>query len=399
MRLVHLLEVLKSLERPILDDCLMHSVIESPHRDLAKLHLMPSLLLNFDAPPSTHCVLPQNTPPPKMKAGSVKTVRTLALLLCHGSVAGSRNKIMDETEKRAQVFSSSEKNLLLRLSAHKRNRLVVEEMDRKKVKDLVSLLDNLWKSISMGATTVPQGTMQLMKEFLGEGGTQCFDEIFAPLQIAGAPDVLVAQHFWYCWTEFLAHSLREDIVEEEVSAEDSSMQDNSSDSSHMERGLSGVLSQHGMKSADKSIEGPQKTQIFKIEISIMDRIRAYFFISNRISQQFCEIRLSNMEREWIKVAGSLSEPLTVHNINQFLTFVLVDYPHAITTYNCKEFCDYFDKKLEAQGTLYIYICTCTYTCVRLYVCVCVGICVNIFLYIYVFLLLPKSVVMVVYRHL
>jgi len=374
MRLVHLLEVLKSLERPILDDCLMHSVIESPHRDLATLHLMPSLLLDFDVPPSTHCVHPQNTRPPKIKIGSV---RTIALLLRHRSGAGSRNKIMDETEKRAQGFSSSEKSLLLRLSAHKRNRLVVEELERKKVKELVSLLDNLWKSISMGATTVPQGTMQLMKEFLGEGGTQCFDEIFAPLQIAGAPDYLVAQHFWYCWTEFLAHSLIEDFVKEEVSAEDGSMQDNSMHSSPMEGGLYGDLSQHGMKSVEESIEGPQGTQILKIEISIKDRIKAYFSKSNRISEQFCEIRLSNMEREWIKVAGTLTEPLTVHNINQFLTFVLVDYPHAITTYNCKEFCDYFDKKLDAQGTPYIHImlvCMVVCACVRVCVCVCVCVC-------------------------
>jgi len=373
MRLLHLLEVLKSLEHPILEDCLMHSVIESPDRDLATLHLMPSLLLDFDAPTNTHCVHSRNTPPPKIKAGSA---RTIALLLRHGSVAGSRNKIMDETEKRVQGFLSSGKSLLLRLSAHWRNRLVVEEMDRKKVKELVSLLDNLWKSISMGATTVPQGTMQLIKEFLGEGGSHCFDEIFAPLQIAGAPNYLVAQHFWYCWTEFLAHSLSEDFVKEEVSAEDSSMQDESTHSSHMEGGLYGDLSQHNIKSAGKSIEGPQGTQVLKIEISIKDRIKAYFSKSNRISEQFCKIRLSSMEREWTKVAGSLSEPLTVHTINQFLTFVLVDYPHTITTYNCKEFCNYFDKKLEAQGTLYIYICICM--CVRLCVCVCVCVSVSIY---------------------
>jgi len=318
---------------------------------------MPSLLLDLKPPSSAH---PQNTPP-KNKPVSWKT--TVFLLL-----GGSRNKIMDEMEKHTKSFSSTAagpgKNLRLRNSAHKRNRLAVEEGDRKKVKELVNLLENLWKSVSKGATTVPQGTMQLMKAHLGEGGTQCFDEVFAPLEIAGAPDILVTQHFWYCWTEFLAHSLNEDFVKDE----DCSMQDNFSHTEGaLHSSLYGHLSQHNMESA----EDGQK-RISNIEISLKDRIKAYFFKSNRISEQFCQIRLANMEREWIKVAGSLSEPLTAYNMNQFLTFVLVDYPHVITTYNCKEFCDYFDKKLEAQG-IHMYICV--------YVRVC--ICINIHLHMYI----------------
>jgi len=45
-----------------------------------------------------------------------------------------------------------------------------------------------------------------MKEYLGEGGSQCFDEVFAPMAEVDAPDFLVAAHFWYCWTEFLLES-------------------------------------------------------------------------------------------------------------------------------------------------------------------------------------------------
>ena len=323
----------------------MQSVIESPDRDLPSLHLMPSLLLDLKPPPNAQ----PHTAPPKFKPNFSKIV----FLLRHGS----GNKIMDATEKHTKGLSSPEKSLRLRLSEHKRTRLAMQEGDRKKVKELVSLLENLWKSVSMGATTVPQGTMQLMRAHLGEGGTQCFDEIFALLGIAGASEILVAQQFWYCWTEFLAHSLDEDLVKDE----DRSMLDNFL---HSEESIDDDLSQHGMESAEAGVEGQKK--IPKIEISIKDRIKAYFFESNRISEQFCEIRLANMEREWIKVAGSLSEPLTVYNINQFLTFVLVDHPHVITTYNCKEFCDYFDKKLEAQG---IHMCMCMYVPAR----VCVSI--------------------------
>jgi len=47
---------------------------------------------------------------------------------------------------------------------------------------------------------------QLMKEYLGEGGSQCCDEVFAPMAKVDAPDFLVAAHFWYCWTEFLLES-------------------------------------------------------------------------------------------------------------------------------------------------------------------------------------------------
>ena len=337
----------------------MQSVIESPDRYLPSLHLMPSLLLDPKPPPGAH---PQNTPP-KIRPDSL---RAIVLLLRHGS----RNQIMDESEKHTNKFaqpSKVEDCLRLEASVHKRNRLALEEGDRKKVKELVSLLDNLWKSVSMGATTVPQGTMQLMKAHLGEGGIQCFDEIFAPLGMAGAPDFLVAQHFWYCWTEFLAHSLNEEFVkDEESSMHDSFLQKGALHSStYMDLSYHGDLSQHGEISqhGTESVEGIKgQVKGISIEISVKDKIKAYFFKSNRISEQFCEIRLSNMEREWIKVAGSLSEPLTVYNINQFLTFVLVDYPHTITTYNCKEFCDYFDKKLEVQG-IHVYMC--------MYVCVCV----------------------------
>jgi len=94
--------------------------------------------------------------------------------------------------------------------------------------------------------------------------------------------------------------------------------------------------------------GSKATQgVVRIDISIKDRVKSYFSPS-RIVEQLHEIPLSTVEREWIKVTGSLSEPLTAYNINQFLTFVLTDHDHAITTFNCKEFCDIFKKKLDAQ---------------------------------------------------
>jgi hypothetical protein len=36
----------------------------------------------------------------------------------------------------------------------------------------------------------------MMREFLGEGGVQCFDAVFAPMSIPGAPDYFISQHFW-----------------------------------------------------------------------------------------------------------------------------------------------------------------------------------------------------------
>ena len=87
----------------------------------------------------------------------------------------------------------------------------------------------------------------------------------------------------------------------------------------------------------------------KIEISLSERILSYLHPSDRsISNKLWDIPLQNMEREWVRVAGSLSEPVTASNMHQFLTFVLVDHPLPISTYNCGEFCDILDKKLDVQ---------------------------------------------------
>jgi len=140
---------------------------------------------------------------------------------------------------------------------------------------------------------------------------------------------------------------------------------------HTEEGL--LLATHSdhsqlrMAPAEGGMAG--KTGLVRVEISLKDKIMAYFSKSRRISGFFRDIPLLNMEREWIKVAGSLSEPLTAHNINHFLTFLLVDYPHTITTYNCQEFCHYLNKKLESQGKhIIVYICICIYVYIqRIYV--------------------------------
>jgi len=42
--------------------------------------------------------------------------------------------------------------------------MALDEEKRKKIKELVSLLENLWKSISMGATLIPIGTVQVFSE-------------------------------------------------------------------------------------------------------------------------------------------------------------------------------------------------------------------------------------------
>jgi len=86
----------------------------------------------------------------------------------------------------------------------------------------------------------------------------------------------------------------------------------------------------------------------KIEITLKERLQGYFYSTHRITDTFLSTPLQNMEREWIRVMGSLSEPLTAQSMAQFLTFVLVDHPNPINKYNCKELCSLFDKRLDAQ---------------------------------------------------
>ena len=152
MRLVHLLELLKSLDHPSLERCIVHSALESVHRDIEKLHLMPSLLLDSALESSFTCDLTTPTANNLLNKGSV------ANLLGHGS----KNKILDEPAQSTDSAMGPERGP--RLQPEHRNHLALDEEKRKRIKELVSLLENLWKSISMGATLIPIGTMQVFCE-------------------------------------------------------------------------------------------------------------------------------------------------------------------------------------------------------------------------------------------
>jgi len=149
MRLVHLLDMLKSLDHPSLERCVVHSALESVHRDIQNLHRMPGLLLDSCLEsPSTFDL---TTPTPKLSSQK----GPLANLLGHGF----KNKILDEPVESTDGVMSPEKGPCLQ--PEHCNHLALDEEKRKKIKELVSLLENLWKSISMGATSIPIGTMQV----------------------------------------------------------------------------------------------------------------------------------------------------------------------------------------------------------------------------------------------
>jgi len=111
---------------------------------------MPSLLLDSALESSFTCDLTTPTANNLLNKGSVVN------LLGHRS----KNKILDEPAQSISI--GPEKGP--RLQPEHRNHLAVDEEKRKRIKELVSLLENLWKSISMGATLIPIGTMQVFCE-------------------------------------------------------------------------------------------------------------------------------------------------------------------------------------------------------------------------------------------
>jgi len=113
---------------------------------------MPSLLLDSALESSFTCNLTARTAKKSLKRGPV------ANLLGHVS----NNKIFNEPAQSTDSIMGPDKGP--RLQPEHRNDMALDEEKRKKIKELVSLLENLWKSISMGATLIPIGTVQVFSE-------------------------------------------------------------------------------------------------------------------------------------------------------------------------------------------------------------------------------------------
>ena len=80
---------------------------------------------------------------------------------------------------------------------------LVPELERQSIQDSFLSIHNLWIHLSRGAKSVPKGTVDMIKEFLGESGSQCYDNVFAPMEMQTAPEFFNAETFWFCWIKFL----------------------------------------------------------------------------------------------------------------------------------------------------------------------------------------------------
>ena len=91
----------------------------------------------------------------------------------------------------------------------------VPELDRKEIQDSFQSIQNLWKHLSRGANTVPKGSVDMIKEHLGEGGMQCYTNVFLPMEEPTAPTFFNEECFWFCWVHFLANTIAHSIENEE----------------------------------------------------------------------------------------------------------------------------------------------------------------------------------------
>ena len=96
----------------------------------------------------------------------------------------------------------------------------VPELEREEIQDCLLSIQQLWSHLSRGANTVPKGTVDLVKEFLGESGLQCYQTVFLPMEEPTAPCFFNAETFWFCWISFLANAVAHDLAPDEEEEEE-----------------------------------------------------------------------------------------------------------------------------------------------------------------------------------
>ena len=89
----------------------------------------------------------------------------------------------------------------------------VPELVRQDIQEVLNSIHLLWMHLSRGAHTCPKGTVSLIKEFLGESGSQCFDNVFSPMEQATSPNTFTPEAFWFCWINFLSTSIVHETAE------------------------------------------------------------------------------------------------------------------------------------------------------------------------------------------
>jgi hypothetical protein len=70
------------------------------------------------------------------------------------------------------------------------------ELERQQIQKCLQNIQTLWRHVTRGANTVPRGSVNLIKEFLGESGIACYDSVFAPMDEQTAPSFFDEETFW-----------------------------------------------------------------------------------------------------------------------------------------------------------------------------------------------------------
>jgi flagellar biosynthesis/type III secretory pathway chaperone len=224
----------------------------------------------------------------------------------------------------------------------------ISEVDRKTVRDSLEMLDKVWASFSLGAKTIPRAALEEMKELLGEGGLQAYNDVFKPMYAEDAPIELRAEIFWHCWSQFLSESCLDAGVLGFPGLE--SLNNPSTKLDH----LSGLPMDVPI---DSKLSGGKS--IFDEQESFQERLFwwacewfPWAFEYHRISTGFFEKPIEMLEAEFCRVAGSATEPLQGESIRQYLILVMIDFPSPICLEHCREFCRIFNKPFDIDTKIY-----------------------------------------------
>ena len=228
---------------------------------------------------------------------------------------------------------------------------VMSELQRKKIKEAVSSIEKVWAAISMGAPMIPKGTMHLVQEHLGEGGEQLYADLMSPLSRPGAPPCIYPEHFWFCCIEFLSETTIAGIQDAaNIDADESEDKDPELDADEEsfhgqpEGSAEPTFENQNQSTSKANTRESSDLEIFDEKESLKQIFESLVFKDRQIESRFVEVSPLLLEREFIRVAGNLSESLMGDAIRQYLKYTIVDHPYPMSLANCREFCGLFGKK-------------------------------------------------------
>ena len=160
---------------------------------------------------------------------------------------------------------------------------------------------------------------------LGEAGGETFRKILLASDNEKQEDML-EPHYWVAWVSYLSS----ERIDQETSDEIDEVQ-RARDQVEAAKQVEELLEQEAdVEEEDKGWQG------------FYEKIHARFAPSRRLRDRFFEREVIDLyEEAYIKVSGSLTEPIKAERIAVMLSYIFVDFPFRFSHFNAREFLETF----------------------------------------------------------